>query len=130
MGSTFLLVRMCTVKESARWFAARGKLDQAQESLKWVHGREETEELQKEFDETLAGIEEEARIKGNLTFKELLLPVNQYPLFIAATIQLSAQLTGNTSLAYYATQVFSSVGAGSAAKLVTGFFGLVKVCGV
>ncbi len=69
---------MCTVKESARWFAARGKLDQAQESLKWVHGREETEELQKEFDETLAGIEEEARIKGNLTFKELLLPVNQY----------------------------------------------------
>ncbi|CEO60911.1 Putative MFS sugar transporter [Penicillium brasilianum] len=130
LGSTLLLVGMCTVKESARWLAARGKLDQARESLKWVRGGEETEELQKEFDEILAGIEEEARIKENLTFKELLLPVNRYRLFIAVTIQLSAQLTGNTSLAYYATQIFSSVGAGSAAKLVTGFFGLVKVCGV
>lgn len=130
LGSTFLLVGMCTVKESARWLAARGKLDQARESLKWVRGGEETEELQREFDEILAGIEEEARIKENLTFKELLLPVNRYRLFIAVTIQLSAQLTGNTSLAYYATQIFSSVGAGSAAKLVTGFFGLVKVCGV
>lgn len=98
--------------------------------MKWVSGGEETEELQKEFDEILAGIEEEARVKENLTFKELLLPVNRYRLFIAVTIQLSAQLTGNTSLAYYATQIFSSVGAGSAAKLVTGFFGLVKVCGV
>ncbi|OKO98388.1 Quinate permease [Penicillium subrubescens] len=130
LGSTLLLVGMCTVKESARWLAARGKLDQARESLKWVRGGEETEELQKEFDEILAGIEEEARVKENLTFKELLLPVNRYRLFIAVTIQLSAQLTGNTSLAYYATQIFSSVGAGSAAKLVTGFFGLVKVCGV
>jgi hypothetical protein len=130
LGSTLLLVGMCTVKESARWLAARGRLDQARESLKWVRGGEETEELQKEFDEILAGIEEEARVKENLTFKELLLPVNRYRLFIAVTIQLSAQLTGNTSLAYYATQIFSSVGAGSAAKLVTGFFGLVKVCGV
>ncbi|KAJ5669530.1 MFS sugar transporter [Penicillium macrosclerotiorum] len=130
LGSTLLLAGMCTVKESARWLAARGRLDEARESLKWVRGGEETEELQKEFDEILAGIEEEARVKENLTFKELLLPVNRYRLFIAVTIQLSAQLTGNTSLAYYATQIFSAVGAGSSSKLVTGFFGLVKVCGV
>jgi sugar porter (SP) family MFS transporter len=130
LGSTLLLVGMCTVKESARWLAAKGKIDKARESLKWVRGGEETEELQTEFDEILAGIEEEARIKENLTFKELLLPVNRYRLFIAVTIQLSAQLTGNTSLAYYATQIFGAVGAGSSAKLVTGFFGLVKVAGV
>lgn len=37
--------------------------------------------------------------------------------------QLPAQLTGNTSLAYYARQLFNSVGAGSAAKLVTEAFG-------
>lgn len=130
LGSTLLLVGMCTVKESARWLASKGKLDKARESLKWVRGGEETEELQKEFDEILAGIEEEARIKENLTFKELFLPVNRYRFFIAVTIQLCAQLTGNTSLAYYATQIFSAVGAGSDAKLVTGFFGLVKVVGV
>jgi sugar porter (SP) family MFS transporter len=130
LGSTLLMAGMCTVKESARWLAAKGKTEKARESLKWVRGGEETPELQQEFDEILAGIEEEARVKENLTFKELLLPANRYRLFIAVTIQLSAQLTGNTSLAYYATQIFSSVGAGSAAKLVTGFFGVVKVVGV
>ena len=130
LGSTLLLVGMCTVKESARWLASKGKLEKARESLKWVRGGEETEELQQEFDEILAGIEEEARIKENLTFKELFLPSNRYRFFIAVTIQLCAQLTGNTSLAYYATQIFSAVGAGSDAKLVTGFFGLVKVVGV
>ncbi|KAJ5899592.1 hypothetical protein N7495_004336 [Penicillium taxi] len=130
LGSTLLLVGMCTVKESARWLASKGKLEKAHESLRWVRGGEETEALQQEFEEILAGIDEEARIKENLTFKELLLPVNRYRLFIAVTIQLSAQLTGNTSLAYYATQIFSAVGAGSSAKLVTGFFGVVKVVGV
>lgn len=130
LGSTFLLVGMCTVKESARWLASKGRHEKARESLKWVRGGEETEALQKEFDEILAGIEEETRIKENLTFRELFLPANRYRLFIAVTIQLCAQLTGNTSLAYYATQIFSAVGAGSSAKLVTGFFGLVKVVGV
>lgn len=130
LGSTFLLVGMCTVKESARWLAAKGKVEKAREALKWVRGGEETEELQQEFQEILAGIEEEARVKENLTIKELFIPANRYRLFIAITIQLSAQLTGNTSLAYYATQIFGAVGAGGSAKLVTGFFGLVKVVGV
>ncbi|GAQ42236.1 hypothetical protein AtubIFM55763_003572 [Aspergillus tubingensis] len=130
LPSSLLLFGMCTVKESARWLASKGKIDKARESLKWVRGGEETEELQQEFDEILAGIEEEARIKQGFTFRELLLPANRYRLFIAFTIQLAAQLTGNTSLAYYATQIFSAVGAGNSSKLVTGFFGVVKVVGV
>ncbi|CEL05211.1 hypothetical protein ASPCAL06330 [Aspergillus calidoustus] len=130
LPSTLLLLGMSTVKESARWLAIKGKRDQAWESLKWVRGGEETPELQQEFDEILAGIEEEARVKDSFTWRELLLPANRYRLFIAVTIQLSAQLSGNTSLAYYATQIFSAVGAGSSAKLVTGFFGVVKVVGV
>ncbi|KAL2870430.1 putative MFS sugar transporter [Aspergillus lucknowensis] len=130
LPSTLLLTGMATVKESARWLAIKGKKDKAWESLKWVRGGEETPELQQEFDEILAGIEEEARVKDNFTWRELLLPANRYRLFIAVTIQLCAQLSGNTSLAYYATQIFSAVGAGSSAKLVTGFFGVVKVVGV
>jgi hypothetical protein len=39
-------------------------------------------------------------------------------------------LTGNTSLAYYANQIFEAVGAEGKTKLVTGFFGVVKVVGV
>lgn len=130
LPSTLLLVGMLTVKESARWLAVRGRTDKARESLKWVRGGEETPELQQEFDEIIAGIEEEVRVKKNLTIKELFLPANRYRFFIALTIQLAAQLTGNTSLAYYATQIFGAVGAGNASKLVTGFFGLVKVIGV
>lgn len=130
LPSTLLLVGMTTVKESTRWLAKKGRTEKARESLKWVRGGEETEELQQEFDEILAGIEEEARLKENFTLEELLLPANRYRVFIAITIQLCAQLTGNTSLAYYANQIFSTVGAGSAASLVTGFFGVVKVVGV
>ncbi|KAH8704976.1 general substrate transporter [Talaromyces proteolyticus] len=130
LPSSLLLFGMLTIPESARWLAKRGKTEKARQSLKWVRGGDETEELQSEFDEILAGIEEEARLKENFTFKELLLPANRYRVFIAITIQLCAQLTGNTSLAYYANQIFSSVGAGNSASLVTGFFGVVKVVGV
>ncbi|KAL4970968.1 putative MFS sugar transporter [Aspergillus stella-maris] len=130
LPSTLLLIGMATVKESARWLAIKGRKEQAWESLKWVRGGEDTPELQQEFDEILAGIEEEARVKESFTWRELLLPANRYRIFIAVTIQLCAQLTGNTSLAYYATQIFSAVGAGSSSKLVTGFFGVVKVVGV
>ncbi|KAL4817458.1 general substrate transporter [Aspergillus spinulosporus] len=130
LPSTLLLIGMVTVKESARWLAVKGRNEEAWESLKWVRGGEETPELQQEFDEILAGIVEEARVKENFTWRELLLPANRYRIFIAITIQLCAQLSGNTSLAYYATQIFSAVGAGSSAKLVTGFFGVVKVVGV
>ncbi|KAF9883677.1 hypothetical protein FE257_003061 [Aspergillus nanangensis] len=130
LPSTLLLIGMCTVQESARWLALKGHKDKAWESLKWVRGGDETDELRQEFDEILAGIEEEVRLQDSFSLRELLLPVNRYRLFIAVTIQLAAQLTGNTSLAYYATQIFEAVGASSSAKLVTGFFGLVKVVGV
>jgi sugar porter (SP) family MFS transporter len=130
LPSTLLLAGMCTVKESARWLAAKGRTDAAWDSLRWVRGGEETAELRQEFDEILTGLEEEARVRENWTWRELLLPANRYRIFIAVTIQLCAQLTGNTSLAYYATQIFAAVGAGTSAKLVTGFFGVVKVVGV
>lgn len=131
LPSTLLLAGMCTVAESARWLAAKGRTERAWESLKWVRGGEENDALREEFDEILAGIQEEARIRDGFSWKELfVLPGNRYRLFIAVTIQLCAQLTGNTSLAYYANQIFEAVGAGSSAKLVTGFFGVVKVVGV
>ncbi|EAW11312.1 putative MFS sugar transporter [Aspergillus clavatus NRRL 1] len=130
LPSTLLLAGMCTVRESARWLATQGRTEAAWDSLRWVRGGEETAELRAEFDEILRGIEEETRVREHFTWRELLLPANRYRLFIAVTIQLCAQLSGNTSLAYYATQIFAAVGAGSSATLVTGFFGVVKVLGV
>jgi hypothetical protein len=46
---------------------------------------------------------------------------------LVIALQMGQQLTGNTSMAYYAPQIFSLVGAGQDNLLITGFFGVVKV---
>jgi len=120
---------MLLIKESARWLAKRGRNDEPLHSLIWVRG-EDTPEVQAEFSEILMGIKEEIRASEGITYKELLLPANRFRIFIAVTLQLCQQLTGNTSLAYYAPQIFAAVGAGSSNLLITGFFGIIKVISV
>ncbi|KKY24385.1 putative mfs sugar [Phaeomoniella chlamydospora] len=120
---------MLFVKESSRWLVKKGRYQEAFKNLKWVRGGEDTDVLRAEFAEIQAGIEEELRQTEGLTLKELWLPANRYRVFISITIQLCAQLTGNTSLAYYAPQIFKAVGAGSESMFITGFFGIVKIIG-
>ena len=121
---------MLSIKESARWLAKQGRNEEALQSLIWVRGGEETPEVKVEFAEIVAGIKRELRSTSGTAWRELLLPANRLRLFIAVTVQLCQQLTGNTSLAYYAPQIFAVVGAGDANLLVTGFFGIVKVISV
>ena len=123
-------IGMLFVKESTRWLAKKGRNVEAFESLKWVRGGEDNEELRQEFAEIQSGIQQEIQASEGVTYKELLLPSNRYRIFLAFTIQLCAQLTGNTSLAYYAPQIFSTVGAGTSNMFLTGFFGIVKILGV
>ena len=125
-----LAIGMLFVKESARWLAKKGRRSDALVSLVWVRGGENTAEIQSEFAEIVRGVEIELEASEGLTWKELLLPSNRYRMFIGITIQLCAQLTGNTSLAYYAPQIFSTIGAGNKDLFITGFFGLVKIAGV
>ncbi len=121
---------MLLVKESVRWLAKKGRNEEAYESLLWVRGGDDTPEIRAEFSEILGGVELEIRQSEGLTWKELLLPSNRLRVFIAITVQLCAQLTGNTSLAYYAPQIFATIGAGNKSLFITGFFGLVKMAGV
>ena len=123
---------MLLIPESARWLAKRGRNDEALKSLIWVRGGEHTYEVEEEFAEILEGVELEVRATEGVTWKELFLPSNRLRLFIAVTVQLCQQLTGNTSLAYYAPQIFKAVGAGTTtnAVLITGFFGIIKVLAV
>ncbi|KAK4944930.1 hypothetical protein LTR10_015849 [Elasticomyces elasticus] len=121
---------MLLVKESTRWLAKKGRNEEAYASLLWVRGGVDGPEIRAEFSEILVGIELEVRQSEGLTWKELLLPSNRYRMFIAITIQLCAQLTGNTSLAYYAPQIFATIGAGNKTLFITGFFGIVKMAGV
>ena len=78
----------------------------------------------------LAGVELEIQQSEGVTWKELMLPSNRLRMFIAISIQLCQQLTGNTSLAYYAPQIFATIGAGNKTLFITGFFGIVKIAGV
>ncbi|KAK3191576.1 hypothetical protein K4F52_002391 [Lecanicillium sp. MT-2017a] len=117
---------MLVTKESTRWLAKKGRHDEALESLIWVRGGD-TPVVRDEFAEIIASIEEEKRIKSGVTWKELLEPINRYRVFLIIALQVGVQLTGNTSMAYYAPQIFSLVGAGKDKLLLTGFFGFVKV---
>ena len=121
---------MLFVKESTRWLAKKGRNEEALASLTWVRGGVATAEVHEEFAEILAGVEAEIATSEGLTWKELLLPSNRYRMIIAITIQLCAQFTGNTSLAYYAPQIFATIGAGNKTLFITGFFGIVKMAGV
>ncbi|CCF32102.1 hypothetical protein CH063_04551 [Colletotrichum higginsianum] len=118
---------MLLCKESTRWLAKKGRREEALQSLIWVRGGEHTPEVEEEFAEIISSIEEEQHQKEGLTWKELNEPVNRYRIFLIIALQIGVQLTGNTSLAYYAPQVFAAVGAGQNNLLITGFFGLVKV---
>ncbi|KAI0882394.1 putative MFS sugar transporter [Annulohypoxylon maeteangense] len=117
---------MLLTKESARWLAKSGRREEAMESLIWVRG-EDNDKVKEEFSEIIAGIEEEERITEGLTLKECLFPANRFRFIIVITLQIGVQLTGNTSLAYYAPQIFKAVGAGDQSLLISGFFGVVKV---
>ncbi|KAL6852706.1 hypothetical protein ACO1O0_007254 [Amphichorda felina] len=118
---------MLLTKESTRWLAKQERRDEAMAALSWVRGGE-TDEVREEFAEILLGIQEEARDKSGLTWRDLLLvPVNRHRLFLIIALQIGVQFTGNTSLAYYAPQVFTLVGGGNKSLLFTGFFGVVKV---
>ncbi|KAI6080691.1 quinate permease [Hypoxylon rubiginosum] len=117
---------MLLTRESPRWLAKKGRREDAMKSLTWIRGGA-SPEVDEEFAEILASIEEEERVTGGVTWKELALPVNRMRVFLIIALQIGVQLTGNTSLAYYAPQVFAAVGAGDNNLLITGFFGLVKV---
>ncbi|KAI1383965.1 putative MFS sugar transporter [Hypoxylon trugodes] len=117
---------MLLTKESTRWLAKKGRLEEAMESLVWVRGGDSVQ-VKEEFAEIIAGIQEEERVTEGLTWKEYTLPVNRFRFLVVITLQIGVQLTGNTSLAYYAPQIFKAVGAGDQSLLISGFFGVVKV---
>ncbi|CVK95699.1 related to quinate transport protein [Fusarium mangiferae] len=123
---TILGLGMLFTKESTRWLAKTNRREEALQSLIWVRGGDSAE-VQEEFGEIVRSIDEENRIKAGLTWKELIEPVNRYRLGLIIALQIGVQLTGNTSMAYYAPQIFGLVGAGQDKLLLTGFFGLVKV---
>ncbi|KAH6606882.1 hypothetical protein Trco_006035 [Trichoderma cornu-damae] len=105
---------MLLTKESTRWLAQRDRHEEALESLIWVRGGDGME-VRMEFNEIVAGIEEEERQTAGVTWKEYWLPANRHRIFISVTLQIVSP------------QVFQAVGAGQNALLLSGFFGVCKI---
>ncbi|KAF7588110.1 hypothetical protein BBP40_006175 [Aspergillus hancockii] len=119
---------MLFLKESVRWLAKKGRHEEAMQSLVWIRGGEETDEIREEMREILEGIEADNLATEGVSWMEVLrVPANLHRICIAITIQIGVQITGNTSLAYYAPQIFQAVGAGDNSLFVSGFFGVAKV---
>jgi MFS family permease len=79
---------MLFLKESVRWLASVGRHDEALQSLIWVRGGEDTEEVRTEMAEILDGISAEVAATEGVTWKELNLPANRFRIFIAISIQI------------------------------------------
>lgn len=96
---------MLLTKESTRWLAKTGKIDEARKSLIWVRGGEDTTEVREEygpilpgivhtyadrrrFAEIIAGIHEEERATEGFTWKEAILPANRYRFIVVITLQI------------------------------------------
>jgi len=71
------------------------------------------EDCQLGFQQIFHGMDVEFRASGDSTWKERCLPSNRWLVFLAFPLQAAQQCTGNTSLAYYASQIFATIGAGN-----------------
>jgi len=60
---------MLTLKESARWLTAKGRHDEAWESLKWIRA-DDGPAVQEEMEEMRAGVEFEAHAREGKGWKE------------------------------------------------------------
>jgi MFS transporter, SP family, arabinose:H+ symporter len=120
LPSLIFLFLLVIVPESPRWLAARGRLQQAQDILTKINGREKA-------------IEELAAIRNDLNTKEgsladLVAPRLRKRLFIGITLAIFSQVTGMNAILYYAPEIFKSKGdGGSSAMLQTILIGVINL---
>ncbi|CAG8930976.1 unnamed protein product [Penicillium salamii] len=120
-------VGMLGISESVRWLLAKGREEEAWNSLIWIRAGE-GEDVRGEFDDMRRGLEEERHATAGFRMRELLEGPNLHRLLIGGGLFLAQQSTGSTALAYFGPQFFALlVGDGDRTLLLTGIFGAIKV---
>ncbi|EJF61963.1 general substrate transporter [Dichomitus squalens LYAD-421 SS1] len=122
---------LLTLKESPRWLASKGRIDEAITNLAYLRKQDvDDEEVRAEMAEIEAAIQEEREARKGLGLREAFFGKGNFIRFvIAVVIFILQQWGGQNSVNYYAPQIFSSIGytGTSNSLLASGIYGIVKV---
>lgn len=120
--AVLLLLLLLFVPESPRWLVKEGQSQQAYRILSRISGRQEASV---ELKEIAAALAEE----GRGSFDQLLEPGIRTALVIGVVLPFLSQLTGITTVMYYAPAIFEQAGFRSGSAMgsasVIGFFNMI-----
>ncbi|KAK7682099.1 hypothetical protein QCA50_014685 [Cerrena zonata] len=126
-----MAIGLLTVKESPRWLADKGRMDEALDNLAYLRKLpSDDERVRHEMAEIEAAIREEKEARVGLGLKEVFFGKgNTIRFVIAIVIFILQQWSGQNSVGYYAPQIFQSIGytGTSVSLLASGIYGIVKV---
>ncbi|KAI7478827.1 general substrate transporter [Hortaea werneckii] len=117
-----------TLKASTRWLTAKGRHEEAWNSLSWIRA-DQGEATQAEMEEIRRGVELEAHAREGFRMIEMVQKGNLRRTLTAAAVFTAQQATGATAFAYYGPQYFNLlVNKGTEnSLLLTAIFGAIKV---
>ncbi|OAX37644.1 general substrate transporter [Rhizopogon vinicolor AM-OR11-026] len=120
-----------TVKESPRWLASKGYIAEGIANLAYLRMEPcDSTEVLLEFAEIEAAVWEEMESRKGLGLKEAFFGKGNFVRFaIAFMISMLQQWSGQSSVGYYAPQIFTSIGYSGTTNslLASGIYGIVKV---
>lgn len=106
-----MAIGLLTVRESPRWLASKGRIDEALTNLAYLRKLPtDDERVRHEMAEIEAAINEEKEARVGLGLKEVFFGKgNSIRFVIAIVIFILQQWSGQNSVGYYAPQIFQSV---------------------
>lgn len=114
--ATLYFIFMFFVPRSPRWLFSKGKLKEAKEVLKTIHGEKqgaiEIESIENNI--------KEGKQTSKIAFKELLKPSLRFIIIVGLVIGVLQQITGINAVYFYATSIFKQTGIGTDAAFSSG----------